>query len=205
MLKRLPATHHARWMGTCLYLLNIVICSDFFKVGAQQLADMLVLCFYIIYVHYWYWMSCPVMADAPFLILNLHRDLTAWKARDSRGAKAGLRKVDLHTEYLSGRSVVLALASDKLSDEEKDAMAAKLRMISTDSHVEMGKPEMPRIYEDSVMSDFVDESSWLFFRVNLQDLEYGVVDKKKAQFHNCTQFFFTALQTRTLIPRQTRV
>ena len=48
------------------------------------------------------------MADAPYLILNLHRDLTAWKARDPRGAKAGLRKVDLHTEYLGGRSVVLA-------------------------------------------------------------------------------------------------
>ena len=77
MAWRLSATHHARWMRTCIYILKIVLCSDFFKVGAQQMADLLVLCFYIIYVHFWYRMSCPVLADAPFLTLSLHRDLTA--------------------------------------------------------------------------------------------------------------------------------
>ena len=165
MAKRLPATHHARWMGDCIYLLYIVLCSDFFVVGEVKVGDVIVLCFYVIYVHYWYWMSCPVMADAPFLTLNLHRDLTAWKSRDPLGAKAGLRKVDLHTDYLAGRNVVLALASDKLSNGEKDAMADKLKAVPTDFHVEMGKPERPRIYEDSVFADFVNEESWLFFRV----------------------------------------
>ena len=51
-------------MGTCIYLLYVILCSDFFVVGEQQLADMLVLFFYVIYVHRWYWMSWPVMADA---------------------------------------------------------------------------------------------------------------------------------------------
>ena len=163
----LPATHPDRWMGTCIYIIKIALCSDFFKVRAQQTANLLVLCFYMIYVHFWYWMSCPVMADAPFLTLSLHRDLTAWKSRDPAGARAGLCKIDLHTEYLSGRSVVLCLASNKLSFEEKDAVAAKLRSMLSDQSVEMGKPAMPRIYEDSVISDFVDEESLLFFRVNL--------------------------------------
>ena len=56
MAKRLHATHHARWMETCIYLLNIVLCSDFFDVGAR-LADKLVLCFYVIYVHFWYFLA----------------------------------------------------------------------------------------------------------------------------------------------------
>ena len=165
MAKRLPATHHARWMGTCIYLLNIVLCSDFFDVGGR-LGDMLVLCFYVIYVHFWYWMSCPVMADAPYLTISLHQDLTEWKSRDPRGATAGLKKVDLHTEYLAGRNVILALASDKVSFAEKDAMATKLKDTPKDFPVEMGKPDRPRIYEDSVLADFVNEESWLFFQVS---------------------------------------
>ena len=133
------------------------------------MAVLLVLCFYVIYVHFWYWMSCRVMADAPFLTLSLHQDLSAWKSRDPNGARAGLRKVDLHTEYLTGRSVILSLASDKLANEEKDEMATKLMSIPSDFHVEMGKPMMPRIYEDSVISDFVNDESWLFFWVILTD------------------------------------
>ena len=178
MAKRLPATHHARWMGTCLYLLTIIICSDFFDVGAQRLTEMLPLCFYVIYVHFWYWMSCPVMADAPFLTLSLHRDLTEWKSRDPRGATAGLKKVALHTEYLAGRNVVLALASDKVSFQEKDAMVAKLKAQPTDFHVKMGKPEMSRIREDSALADFINEESWMFFQVNLKHRDRSV----KARF-----------------------
>ena len=68
-------------------------------------------------------------------------------------------------EYLTGCSVILALASKKLSVETKDAMASALKAIPFDSHVEMGKPEIPRVYEDSKLEEFVNEESWLFFRV----------------------------------------
>ena len=110
------------------------------------------------------------MADAPYLTLSLRRDLTAWKSRDLDGGKAGVKKVDLHTDYLTGRSVVLALASNKVDDDTKDAMAAKLKSFDPDYHVEMGKPEMPRVYDDSKLEDFVSEESWLFFKVRSSSL-----------------------------------
>ena len=89
------------------------------------------------------------MAEVPALLLELCGDLLAWRSCDENGAKAALRKADLHMEYLTGRSVVLALASKKLPDETKDAMATALKAIPIDLHVEMGKPEIPRVYEDS--------------------------------------------------------
>ena len=67
------------------------------------------------------------MVGAPYLTMSLHRNLTAWKFRDPRGLTAGLKKVDLHAEYMAGRNVVLALASDKVSSAEKHAMATKLK------------------------------------------------------------------------------
>ena len=107
------------------------------------------------------------MAEIPVLLLQLRGDLLAWHSRDANGAKAALRKADLHMEYLTGRSVVLALASKKLSLETKDAMSTALKAIPVDTHVEMGKPDIPRVYEDSKLEEFVTEESWLFFKVLL--------------------------------------
>ena len=121
---------------------------------------------YIVYVHFYYWFSCTQMAEVPALLLELRGDLLAWRSRDENGAKAALRKADLHMEYLTGRSVVLALASKKLSNERKDAMAAALNAIPKDSPVPMGKPAIPRVYPDSKLEEFVNEESWLFFKVN---------------------------------------
>lgn len=81
------------------------------------------------------------MAEIPVLLLR--GDLLAWRSRDANGAKAALRKADLHMEYLTGRSMVVALASKKLPVETKDAISMALKAILIDSHVEMGKPEIP--------------------------------------------------------------
>ena len=45
-------------------------------------------------------------------------------------------------------------------------MVEELLAFDSKTHVEMGKPTTPRIYEDSQLSDFVSEESWLFFQVN---------------------------------------
>ena len=166
MTDRLNATHHARWMGNLIYILKMFIVGNHFALSAQQQTDILTMVPYIVYVHFYYWFSCTRMAEVPALLLELRGDLLAWRSRDENGAKAALRKADLHMEYLTGRSVVLALASQKLSDETKDAMATALKAIPMDFHVEMGKPEIPRVYEDSKLEDFINEESWLFFKVN---------------------------------------
>ena len=104
----------------------MLISGDNFVLGAQQKADILMLSFYIIYVHFLYWFSCTKMSDAPVLTLALHRDLRAWKARDPDGAHAAVKKLDHHMWHLSGRSAILALASDCVDDATKAAMASAL-------------------------------------------------------------------------------
>ena len=165
MAKRLHGTHHARWMGDCLYILKMLLVGDHFVLSASQKGDLREFSFYIIYMHFFYWFSATVTANIPGLTLELHRDLEAWKSRDDKGAKAAIKKVDRHTEYLSGRSVIFALASDKTPDSTKQAMASKLLTFDPRTNIELGKPSMPRIYEDSTLVDFVDEESWCIFQV----------------------------------------
>ena len=75
MSRRLFPMHHARWMGSCLQILKMFLCSNHFFMSAQQQADILLFIFYIVYVHFWSWFACEKLADAPFLTLTLHADL----------------------------------------------------------------------------------------------------------------------------------
>ena len=152
-------------MGACLYILKMLICGEHFILGTQKQIDVLTFSFYIVFVHFFYWMSCTRMADAPYLTLSLHHDLVDWHARDAKGAKAAKKKVNLHTDYLCGRSAILALASDKVSVETKEAMVTALKSFDPQTYVEMGKPTMPVIDKDSQLEEFVTEESWLFFQV----------------------------------------
>ena len=120
--------------------------------------------FFLVYVHFPNWFSCGKMADAPFLTLQLHHDLEAWATRDADGARAAIRKLDLHTDYLNGRNVIFALASDRVSNETKQAMADALNAIPP-SEVDVGKPSLPRVYSNSTLESFVNEESFLFFKV----------------------------------------
>ena len=104
MAMRLSETHHARWMGSCLYILKMLLSGELFPLGPQQKVDVLMLSFYIIYIHFFFWISCRRMADAPWLTLTLHQDLTAWIARDADGAQAGRKKVDGVSHRSVGRS-----------------------------------------------------------------------------------------------------
>ena len=62
-------------MGACLYILKMLICNKHFTLGPKQQIDVLMFSFYMVYIHFFYWMSCTRMADAPFLTLSLYKDL----------------------------------------------------------------------------------------------------------------------------------
>lgn len=168
MARRLSATHHARWMGSCLYILKMLICGDKFFMGAQQRADLLMFAYYIIYIHFNYWFSCTKMADAPAITLSLYRDLEAWQVRDPKGGKVALKKLELHLDYLSGRSVILGMASDRVDDATKRAMADALsEVMEQATPVAAGcKPRLPQMGPNKTLADFVDEESVVFFQVH---------------------------------------
>lgn len=56
------------------------------------------------------------------------------------------------------------MASQNLSNEEKQKISDAL-LRTEETEVEMGKPPTARVYEDSQLSDFVTDESWLFFKV----------------------------------------
>lgn len=93
----------------------------------------------------------------------------AWKDQDEKASKAGVKKIDLHTDYCSGRNAILALASDAVDDETKAKMAAAL-LEQPKVDIPKGKPVAPRILDRSELPDFINSESWLFFKVKVKSL-----------------------------------
>ena len=134
------------------------ICRDFFDISADKKADIVTFVMFITYVYFPVWFRCTRIENVPVLSLKLFKALKSWSINDKDGAEAACRKLNLHTDYLNGRNVILALASSDVSISTKDKMAHALNSTSDLSDLECGKPVAPCIYQDSNLEDFVNEA-----------------------------------------------
>ena len=66
--------------------------------------------------------------------------MKSWESLDEVGAIAASRKLDLHLDYLTGRNVVFAFASDMVEDSEKAKMAETL-VETTKVNISLGKTQ----------------------------------------------------------------
>ena len=138
------------------------------KMGQRQGKNLLDLGYFVVYLFGRYWFSVPVTADAPFLTLALWNDLQKWATRDPSLSAAVLRKLALHTWYLSGRHVVFSLFSRLVDNETKAKIVAAMREPENQAcEIPPGKPTLPRISSGDTLDLFVDNESWMFFQVNI--------------------------------------
>ena len=101
-----------------------------------------------------------------------------------------IKKVDRHTWYITARQVVFALWSKRVDVETKAEMARRLLdHMKEDKNEEVtevveeegeeeeaiasGKPDLPRIYDDSTLPDFIGDESVLLFKVINSDFVFS--------------------------------
>lgn len=164
--KKAGTIHQARWMAAIIYILKMIFVGQRFHLSAAQRQGVIDLAFFIVYIYGFYWFSCPVPADAPFLTLSLWKDVKQWEVRDKFLSRECLRKLDGHTWYLGQAMVVLAFWSLKVDADVKMKMAQVLLSSPKTSFPVGFKPDLPRVYEDSELPEFVGSSSWLLFEVS---------------------------------------
>ena len=57
------------------------------------------------------------------------------------------------------------MASNLVDDDTKQKIATALKNQERLDSIECGKPDIPRVYNDSQLSDFVNKECWLFFKL----------------------------------------
>ena len=103
--------------------------------------------------------------DAPSNDLKLYKELLVFKNIDETLATAALATLDRHHWYLAPSVVMFSLFSDKVSNDTKSRMAAKLLSFDRPEEPRIDLPKFPIVTGSSELWDFVQPSSWEFFDI----------------------------------------
>ncbi|QQP55733.1 Uncharacterized protein Cc8K152 [Caligus rogercresseyi] len=150
-------------MGAVIYVLKMIICGEkHVKVGQAKFKGLLDLGFFFLGIYARYWFASPVAADAPFLTWSMWHDLQRWKSRDKILATKAQEKLELHTWYLTGRAMFYLFFSRLVEDSLKRILADTLLLPeNAPCEIPPGKPDLPKITEESSLEDFVNSETWL--------------------------------------------
>ena len=107
--------------------------------------------------------------DAATYDLKLYKALLRYQAVDRKLADSALATLNRHLWYLAPQTVLFALFSDKVSEDTKSRMAARLLTLDRPDTPSLGLPKFPVITATSELWDLVTEASWEFFDVVKSD------------------------------------
>ena len=107
--------------------------------------------------------------DAATYDLKLYKALLRYQAVDKELAESALATLNRHLWYLAPHTVLFALFSDKVSEDTKSRMAARLLTLDRPDTPSLGLPKFPVITATSELWDLVTEASWEFFDVVKSD------------------------------------
>jgi hypothetical protein len=165
VVKDIGAIHMARWLGSIMAGLKADLLSKHFPADVMSAEDLLKLQRInklMVHVLLRFWFQAMLAADAPFNSLELCRGLTAYKKVDKELAGVCLAKVKKHLWFGTEEFIPFGLASDKVSAEEKSAIASRLLEQPKDQ-LRPGPPVMPTVTPSTTLSSLVGPQSWHFF------------------------------------------
>ena len=167
-LSRPGADHHARWMSKAIYILKLSLIGHQLtqsKLSWQKKEKIRLLAPWIVFCYMQYWFLAPSLEDAAQNDLRLFTSLQKFNKVPGKLSKKIVTKTSAilqrHTWYLSEELIPISLFSDKVPDEEKEVIAAKIGKLPA-------QPlpiKKPKVSEKSSLGDFVGPRSILLFQL----------------------------------------
>lgn len=121
--KVLGATNNARWMSRAIYSLKALLLRDHLDMDPSFIRLLERFNMFVALIYTKFWNRCSNSADAPFNDLQLLKELDLYKEIDAEISQAALDALKRHLWYLSDELILLALFSEKVSNDEKNLMA----------------------------------------------------------------------------------
>ena len=80
-------------------------------------------------------------------------------------AEEALATLSRHLWYLSPSTVLFSLASEKLEDDDKSSIAARMLSLPKPDKIKMGYMDFSRMSEKTELRDLVTPDSWQLFDI----------------------------------------
>ena len=178
--KKPGANHKARFMANGLYSNVMFAFQDVLEYDADTVAGLRRFVVFNVLFYVPHFLSAGVGADAPFNDLQFYKKLCKFRAIDAELADTALNVLRRHLWYLTEEIVIFSLFSNRLTDDEKSRIAAKLLTFPVPENLPLGKPEFPDILEKTQLCDLVGPHSWLLFislKLWSEDSDYLVAER----------------------------
>ena len=103
--------------------------------------------------------------DAAVNDLGLYTKLKEFQQVDKLLAEEALATLSRHLWYLSPTTVLFSLASEKLDDDDKSSIAARLLSLQKPEKIKLGYPDFPKLTDKTELRDLVTPDSWQLFDI----------------------------------------
>ena len=103
--------------------------------------------------------------DAAFNDLQLYKALLKYREVDRELADSALNTFNRHLWYLAPQTVLFALFSNRVSEDQKSRMASRLLTLDRKESPTLGVPKFPALTAETELCDLITEESWDFFDV----------------------------------------
>ena len=166
-------------MGKCIYYIKLALLSDIHKLSSADLEKVVTMAQFCSVIYARHWFQCGSGTRAATNDLRMIKLLEAYE--DYSGENNLVAVLKRHLWYLTESLVPLALCNEDLEDDEREAIANKLFLVSRPPVISPGKPKFPVIPAAGVkISDLIGENSWLIFnQLKVKNCEW----MKNAEYH----------------------
>ena len=161
--KKPGPVHKARFMANGLYSNKMFAFQEVLDYDVEDVSALRRFVLFNVLLYAPQFLSAGVGADAPINDLVFFKHLCKFRSIDAELSATALNVLRRHLWYLSQEVVIFSLFSNKVSNDEKSRIAARLLTFPVPSEFPLGQPEFPDILENTQLVDLVGPKSWFIF------------------------------------------
>ena len=111
------------------------------------------------YIPHFIFMTANIGADAAVNDLSLSKKLKKFRQVDQDLADEALATLSRHLWFLALNTVLFSLVSEKLEDDDKSRIAARLMSLPRPNKIKFGYPTFPKMSDKTELPDLVTSDS----------------------------------------------
>ena len=122
-------------------------------------------CVYAVKFYIPFFLTANIGVNAAVTDLSLYKKLKKFSQVDKELADEALATLSRHLWFLAPTTVLFSLASEKLEDDDKSRIAAKLVSLPKPKEMHKGLPTFPKLTDKTELWDLVTSDSWELFDI----------------------------------------
>ena len=190
------ATHKARFMAFGIYANKMFCFLEQLDLSKDAQAALKRFVTFSVLVYIPHFLKSSIGVDSPVDDLDVYKKLFKFRKVDHELAEKAILVLERHGWYLVEQIIPFALFCNKIDQDLKSQIAAKMLTFSPLSAKEIGKPTFPEIRPETTLPDLVGQKSYLFF--DILGIDYSWLNRSPEFWHEELEYKRAEMFARTV-------